>query len=104
MVPVVDRHFDLQEGKLQVERGKIIAELQQAQGGAPPGTTTNQPPNGQQPTTEYTVLTEKQEDELEDPAFFQYRNWLLAHYYKTDPKAYQELVIKVQAEAENNKA
>lgn len=95
LIPVLDRHYDLQDSKLQIERGKLLQALQAQQDAG------NGAPNTQAPAPAqhgYTILTEEQENKLDDDAFYQYRNWLLGHYYNTDQEAYQALLTKIDQE------
>lgn len=100
VAPIMDRHYDIQENKLQIERGRLLQELQTQQDkGATNGMPPAADPNQEQ---EVVILTEEQEDALEDEAFFQYRNWLLNHYHQTDQEKYQELILKIKREEEQS--
>ena len=95
LIPVLDRHFDLKEGQLQIEKGKLLKELESEQ-----DATRKVTPNGQQQPqdAQYTILTEEQEDALPDDQFDQYRQWLLHHYYNNDQQDYAELLKRIEEE------
>jgi len=97
LIPVVDRHFDLKEGEQQLLKAKMIQELQGAPSNGAPPNAQPQPEN-----TEHRILTEEEEDQLEDEQFYQYRNWLLMHYYNNDQEAYATLLKRIEQERKHN--
>jgi len=100
LVPLADRYFDNEEKKLQIEEGKVVRDLQNAQNGngVPPA---QQAPH-QQPQPGFQELSEEELDNMPDDEYNRYNNELLVYLANTDPERYQLMMDEMNKEGDND--
>ncbi len=96
LVPIMDRHYDMQEQKMLIERGKLMRDLQADQDKA----STNGQPAPAPPVqeVEFVELDQEQVDGMGDEAYQRYRNALLVHLAHTDPERYEKMMVEIKGE------
>ena len=101
LLPVFDRHFDIKEKKLQIEEGKVIADL--ARSGihlTPQNGETGGEEIPEHPGHEEEEEPETEEVEAEEMDEGQYNNYIASKMIslsQSDPKRYREVIAAVNA-------
>jgi len=88
LLPVLDRHYDLKEKKLQIEEGKVIRDLAKAGIHIGPAETNT---NGESELPEHEVAP-GEEEELNDEDFNKWVTESMMDLAEKDPERYKEVV------------
>jgi len=107
LIPVLDRHYDVQEKKIELQQGQLVGKLayeQRMHGVGPNGGPQGQPKGpSEQPQSHQTQaqlgFEELPEEELErmgEEEYNQYQMRLLVHLAETDPARYNELMKEIR--------